>query len=157
MKALKEETKMKFNGSFMVNKGNDEVSLFFKDLKNVIPCLPGVYDLEYGDKIKCKLKLDISDAGISAMNTISGRMTFTYNYSGNNIKIDGDGRIAGSKIQFRINIGLTPAEQETKIDWESDFNFGMIVKIMGSDRLNSVSLSNINSTIKCFKDKINAL
>ncbi|WP_175266968.1 SRPBCC domain-containing protein [Acidiplasma cupricumulans] len=71
----------------MVNKGNDEVSLFFKDLKNVIPCLPGVYDLEYGDKIKCKLKLDISDAGISAMNTISGRMTLHIIIPGNNIKL----------------------------------------------------------------------
>ena len=40
---------------------------------------PGVYDFQNnGGEIQCKLKLDISAAKISAMSSVTGKMSFLY-------------------------------------------------------------------------------
>ena len=146
---------MDFNGNFMVNLKLDDVRKFFGDINNVIPCLPGIYDINIDKEINCKLKLNISEAGISSMNTISGKMNFKYNLNENNLGIIGTGRIAGSKIKFNIDINMIPDDSNTKIEWHSSFDFGIIVKMMGKNKINAISLSNINNTIECFKNKLN--
>ena len=71
------------------------------------------------------------------------------------INIDGSGRIAGSKVKFNIAISYENRGEETLLDWKSSFDFGLIVKMMGKDRVNEISRENIDRTMDCITSKLN--
>ncbi len=146
---------MDFSGDFTIDKPLLEVKSFFSDISNVMPCLPGVYDSEISNEsIKCKLKLDISGANISTMRTISGRMNFVYRTNNTSLNIEGSGRIAGSKITFKIDIKFENLDDKSHISWKSSFDFGIIIKMMSRDKLNQISMENIDKTMECIKSKL---
>ncbi len=146
---------MDFSGDFNIDKPLMDVKSFFSDISNVLPCLPGVYDSEISNEsIKCKLKLDISGADISSMRTISGRMSFVYRINDSSMNIDGSGRIAGSKITFKIDIGFENLNEKSHISWKSSFDFGIMIKMMSRDKLNKISMENIDKTMECIKSKL---
>lgn len=147
---------MEFNGKFSVNKNIDYLNKFFSDINNVIPCLPGIYDIEnINNEIKCKIKLDVKDMNIPAMSTITGKIVFKYILNDNSLNVNGSGRIAGSKIKLEININYKNNGNISEITWVSSFDFGLIVKIMNKNKINEVSMKNIDRTMKCIIEKIN--
>ncbi len=147
---------MEYSGEIPVKSGLDNVRGFLSRIENITPCLPGIYDFEIeGNEIKCKLKLDISAAGISAMNTVTGKMTFTYLPGDEDLNIQGTGRIAGSKVKFSIEIAYAFDNGNTVLHWKSSFDFGLIVKIMGKNKVDEISKQNIERTVKCISDKLN--
>jgi carbon monoxide dehydrogenase subunit G len=146
---------MDFGGKILINNKKEKISDFLSNIENIAPCLPGVYDFQTnGDKIQCKLKLDISAAGISAMTNITGKMSFSYISENDSLKIDGTGRIAGSKIKFNINIKYEASDEQTLLDWSSSFDFGLIIKIMGKNKVDEISRQNINKTMECITNKL---
>ena len=147
---------MEYSGEIPVRDSIEDVSAFISKIENITPCLPGIYDFEInGNEIKCKLKLDISAAGISAMNTVTGKMAFTYLPGDEGLTIQGAGRIAGSKVKFSIEIDYAKDGENTVLHWKSSFDFGLIVKIMGKNRVDEISKQNIERTVKCISDKLN--
>ena len=147
---------MEYSGEIPVNSRMESVRGFLSKIENITPCLPGIYDFEIdGNEIKCKLKLDISAAGISAMNTVTGKMTFAYLPGDGVLNIQGTGRIAGSKVKFSIEIAYTGGSESTVLHWKSSFDFGLIVKIMGKNKVDEISKQNIERTVKCISDKLN--
>jgi carbon monoxide dehydrogenase subunit G len=147
---------MEYSGEISVKSSMGDVRDFLSNIENITPCLPGIYDFEIeGNEIKCKLKLDISAAGISAMNTVTGKMTFTYLPGDESLNIQGTGRIAGSKVKFSIEISYASDKEHTVLQWKSSFDFGLIVKIMGKSRVDEISKQNIGRTVKCISDKLN--
>ncbi len=147
--------KMEYSGEIPVKTGIENLRNFLSKIENITPCLPGIYDFEInGNEIKCKLKLDISAAGISAMNTVTGKMTFTYIPSNNALNIQGTGRIAGSKVKFSIDITYAGGRENNVLQWKSSFDFGLIVKIMGKNKVDEISKQNIEKTVKCISDKM---
>jgi carbon monoxide dehydrogenase subunit G len=147
---------MEFGGNITINNSRENVSDFLSNIENIAPCLPGVYDFEtQNQEIKCKLKLDISAARISAMSSVTGKMSFTYKAGNDSLNIEGSGRIAGSKVKFTIEIHYSGNGQQTNLDWKSSFDFGLIVKIMGKDKVDEISRQNIDKTMKCITDKLN--
>ena len=148
---------MELDGKFSVNKNSEYLNKFFSDINNVIPCLPGIYDIENsGDEIKCKIKLDVKDMKIPAMSTLTGKMVFKYSLNQNSLSVNGSGRIAGSKIKFGIDINYNDNETNSGVIWESSFDFGLIIKIMNRDKINEISMKNIDRTMKCIIEKINS-
>ena len=147
---------MEYSGEIPVKSIRENVQTFLSNIENIAPCLPGIYDFETeGNEIKCKLKLDISAAGISAMNTVTGKMTFTYLPGDEELNIQGTGRIAGSKVKFSIEIAYPGENENTVLHWKSSFDFGLIVKIMGKNKVDEISKQNIEKTVKCISDKLN--
>jgi len=148
---------MEFNGKFDVNKDSEYLNKFFSDINNVMPCLPGIYNMENSDNnIKCKIKLDVKDMNIPAISTITGKMLFKYIINENSLSVNGSGRIAGSKIKFDININYNNNDNGSEITWKSSFEFGLITKIMNKDKINEVSMKNIDITMDCIIKKINS-
>ncbi len=148
---------MEFNGKFNVNKNLEYLDNFFSDINNVMPCLPGIYDIENSDNnIKCKIKLDVKDMNIPAISTITGKMLFKYLIDKNSLSVNGSGRIAGSKIKFDININYKSNGNDSEITWGSSFDFGLIIKIMDKNKINEVSMKNIDTTMNCIIKKINS-
>ena len=148
---------MEYSGEIPVKSNIESVKTFLSSIENITPCLPGIYDFEtQGNEIKCKLKLDISAAGISAMNSVTGKMTFAYLPEENGLNIQGTGRIAGTKVKFSIEISYADKNEIVTLEWKSSFDFGLIVKIMGKNKVDEISKQNINRTIKCISDKLNA-
>ncbi len=147
---------MEFNGKIPIKNKKDSVAEFLSNIDNIAPCLPGVYDFQNdGNEIKCKLKLDISAAKISAMNNVTGKMSFLYKAGEDSLNIAGSGRIAGSKIKFNIEILYEIAGEETILNWKSSFDFGLIVKIMGKNKVDEISRQNIDKTMGCITSKLN--
>ena len=147
---------MEFSGKITIKNTKENVAGFLSDIDNITPCLPGVYDFQNnGGEIQCKLKLDISAAKISAMSSVTGKMSFLYKAGLDSINIDGSGRIAGSKVKFNIAISYESQGEETLLDWKSSFDFGLIVKMMGKDRVNEISRENIDRTMGCITSKLN--
>ncbi len=148
---------MEFDGKFSVDKNPEYLNNFFSDINNVVPCLPGIYDIETsGDEIKCRIKLDVKDMKISAMSTITGKMVFKYSLGQNSLSVTGTGRMAGSKIKFNVDINYSGEGDNSQVIWKSSFDFGLIIKIMNRDKINEISMKNIDQTMKCITEKINS-
>ncbi|MCL4311950.1 MAG: SRPBCC domain-containing protein [Candidatus Thermoplasmatota archaeon] len=147
---------MEFSGKITIATRKENVAEFFSSIDNIAPCLPGVYDFQNnGNEIQCKLKLDISAAKISAMNSVTGKMSFSYSAGTDSLNIDGSGRITGSKVKFTIGISYEASGEETILDWKSSFDFGLIVKIMGRNNVDEISRQNIDKTMECITGKLN--
>ncbi|WP_337860410.1 SRPBCC domain-containing protein [Ferroplasma sp.] len=147
---------MDFGGKITINNKKEAVSNFLSNIENIVPCLPGVYDFQMnGDKIQCKLKLDISAANISAMNNVTGKMSFSYISSSDSLNIEGTGRLAGSKIKFNINIEYGTSGDQVILEWKSSFDFGLIIKVMGKNKVDEISRQNIDKTMECITNKLN--
>ncbi|MEM0139866.1 MAG: SRPBCC domain-containing protein [Ferroplasma sp.] len=146
---------MDFSGEFKVKREIGYVSEFLANIENILPCLLGIYDIEREkDQIKCKIKLDISAANISAMKSVTGKMAFKYIDSAEKLNITGSGRIAGSKINFAVDIEYKKEGDCTAINWFSSFDFGLIIKIMGKTKVEEISKLNINRTMECIINKL---
>ncbi len=147
---------MEFGGEITIKNRKENVANFLSNIDNISPCLPGVYDFQSdGNEVKCKLKLDISAAKISAMSSVTGKMVFLYRSGEDSLNINGSGRIAGSKIKFGIDISYEIQGEETKLDWKSSFDFGLIVKLMGKNKVDEISRQNIDKTMECIISKLN--
>ncbi len=146
---------MDFNGVLDIKKDVKIVTNFLAIPENTITCLPGIYDIEYGNEdIKCRIKLDISAANISTMRTVTGKMVFKYTSGDDYLNVSGTGRITGSKVSFSIKINYLENGDKTALKWDSTFDFGMIMKIMGRDKIDEIAHMNIDNVMKCIAGKL---
>ncbi|KJE49205.1 MULTISPECIES: CoxG family protein [Acidiplasma] len=145
---------MEYSGTFIVDYPLDDVNNYFSDINNVIPCLPGIYDLKRGEIIQCRVKFDISDEGIGNLSTVSGKMSFKYNKNENRVNINGKGKIEGSKIVFNIDITYEKYNDKTSITWKSKFDFGILMRLIGIQKVEDISLKNIQQTIHCIESRL---
>lgn len=144
---------MKFEGNFSVSVPMSVVEDYFKDISEVIKCLPHMeeYKIE-GNKISAIFKIDIREAGIPHMSTITISYNASYQYLNNIIKVEGDGKAAGIKVKISILLEVTQKDNEiTDIKWTADIDLGILTKILGEKLLKSIADKNIEIITNCIK------
>jgi len=146
-----------FNGTFTVGISAENCLSMFSDPMPLSKCIWGLESIERdGSDFSCHVRFDVSDAGVSYLSTISGKLKIHYTVEGNSLNLQGQGRVAGSKLTFTLNLMVVEKSGITEISWNGSFDFGLLIRSMGKDKIEKVSRSNIDKTISCIKEKMNS-
>ncbi|WP_393971330.1 SRPBCC domain-containing protein [Oxyplasma meridianum] len=146
-----------FNGTFNVGIPAEKCLSMFSDPMPLSKCIWGLESIERdGSDFSCHVRFDVSDAGVSYLSTISGKLKIHYTVEGNSLNLQGQGRVAGSKLAFTLNLLVIDKSGNTEISWKGSFDFGLLIRSMGKDKIEKVSRSNIEKTISCIKEKMNS-
>ncbi|MHB1811301.1 MAG: SRPBCC domain-containing protein [Thermoplasmataceae archaeon] len=147
-----------FNGTFQVKISADQCLSIFSDPMNLSKCIWGLESIEKeGDLYSCRVRFDVSEAEVSYLSTISGKLKIQYSLDGPDIDLTGQGRVAGSKLNFSLKLHVSEKEDGSEISWNGSFDFGLLIRTMGRDKIEKVSGSNIEKTISCIKEKMDAI
>ncbi|CAC11771.1 hypothetical protein [Thermoplasma acidophilum] len=138
---------MIYSGKFRIGVQDEAALQMLHDPEKLGPCLPGVSSFERNDDgYSCKVRLDVSSMGSSYLSKISGKLAFSYLDSENRtIHVQGKGRIAGSSISFDLFISVNGGE----LIWKIDVNYGILIKMMGEEKIRDVTQANIDRSVKC--------
>ena len=146
-----------FNGAFLVNISADKCLSLFMDPMNLSKCIWGLESIEKdGDDYSCRVRFDVSEAEVSYLSTISGKLRIHYTVEGSSLDLMGQGRVAGSKLNFSLKLQVAGKDAGSEISWNGSFDFGLLIRTMGKDRIEKVSRSNIEKTISCIKATMDA-
>ncbi|AAT44070.1 CoxG family protein [Picrophilus oshimae] len=146
---------MNISGDFESESDYERCLEFLGDINNIMSCMP-LYDISISDKINAKIKIDLSFLNMDSLKSITGRLSFNYIKTGNVVSVNGTGRAAGASIKFKIEIIISSGDK-TRIIWNADFDPGIILKLLGSERVYDASRINIENAIKCIKLKMDNL
>lgn len=145
-----------FNGNFTVGITAGQCLSMFSDPISLSKCIYGLESIEKdGDNFSCRVRFDVSEAEVSYLSTISGKLKIHYMVEGNSMNLQGQGRVAGSKLAFTLNLQVVEKSGITEISWNGSFDFGLLIRSMGKDKIEKVSKSNIDKTISCIQEKMN--
>jgi carbon monoxide dehydrogenase subunit G len=145
-----------FNGTFTVGITAEQCLSMFSDPMSLSKCIYGLESIEKdGDDFSCRVRFDVSEAEVSYLSTISGKLKIHYTVEGNSLNLQGQGRVAGSKLAFMLNLQVVEKSGITEISWNGSFDFGLLIRSMGKDKIEKVSKSNIDKTISCIQEKMN--
>ena len=148
-------TSMEFKGHFTVNKNAEKILQVLRTPENLASCIYGLEHLEMnGDDFACKIRFDLTEAGVSYMNTISGKLKGKVIYQNDSIKIEGDGRSAGSKMSFGLLLTVKASGTVSEMEWEGTFDFGLIAKVIGESKVKTIAQKNIEKTIELVVKKL---
>jgi len=138
---------MIYSGKFRIGVKDEDALQMLHDPEKLGPCLPGVSSFERnGDEYGCRVRLDVSSMGSSYLSKISGKLTFSYMGSEDRtVHVQGKGRIAGSSISFDLIISINGGE----LAWSIDVNYGILIKMMGEEKIREVTQENIDRSVKC--------
>ncbi len=96
-------------------------------------CIPGVISYESLDdkSIRARARLDISDANIPEMSSITSTLTITLtSIEGNMAKYRISGRAAGSSYEADLTIRIEPLDSGSKVIWHADISLGKLLEIL---------------------------
>ncbi|KAA8923521.1 SRPBCC domain-containing protein [Thermoplasma sp.] len=145
---------MIYSGSLRIGLTDETALQILHDPEKLGPCLPGVSSFERKDgEYSCRVRLDVSSMGSSYLNKISGKLTFSYlDSDSSNVHVQGKGRIAGSSISFDLSIAI----REGELHWSIDVNYGILIKMMGEEKIREVTQENIDRSVKCLSSLLSS-
>ncbi|WP_297214905.1 CoxG family protein [Thermoplasma sp.] len=145
---------MIYSGSIEIKIPDGAAIELLHDPEKLGPCLPGVSSFEKETEgYSCKVKLDVSSMKSSYLSKISGKLNFSYvNAEDRQVRIQGKGRIVGSSISFDLTIEV----HEGKLQWSIDVNYGILIKMMGEEKIKEVTEENIERTVKCLSQLLSS-
>lgn len=147
---------MDFSGEISSSKSLEETVSLLKDFSTIAQCLPGLdtYDTN-GDEYICKIKLDVSQLHNSYLSTLSGRLKAKYiEASETKIVVNATGRVAGSSLKIRIDLSPTVKDGAVIIPWVAEVDFGMLMRVLGTNSISSVAQQNIEAIVNCMSKKL---
>ncbi len=148
-------SEMEFSGSFDVEKEAGFVLALFKVPSILGKCIYGVESIDFQENtFECRVRFDLSSADVSYMSNISGKLKGAISYSDIGFKIIGSGRAAGTRMTFNLDVQVAEHEKFSKVHWRGSFDFGLMIKIMGTEKVRMIAQENIENTIENLKKAI---
>ncbi|MDP7976864.1 MAG: SRPBCC domain-containing protein [Thermoprotei archaeon] len=146
---------MEFQGSFETPASANAVRALVLNPESIKGCLPGVTRFERVEGgFKTSFKLDVRDAGVPQMDTISIMLDLHYEESTNEIGIHGKGRAAGSGVSFNLIVIIKEHEGGSSVAWRADVQFGWIIRLFGEKTVSEITRKNVDSIIECIKREL---
>ncbi len=146
---------MEFSGNFQLQKKSETVLEIFKNPESIGKCLYGLESISFNENdFACKVRFDLSSADVSYMSSISGKLKGHLSFRDDGFELAGDGRAAGSKMVFHLNVLVESGENESNILWNGTFDFGLIAKVMGVEKVRKIAQENIEKTIENLKASV---
>jgi Uncharacterized conserved protein len=144
---------MEFSGYFQLKMKSEDVLHIFSEPQNLGKCIYGLESISFQENdFTCKLRFDLSSADVSYMSSISGKLKGHLTLENEGFELTGDGRAAGSKMSFQLSVSITDHNDQSDIHWKGKFDFGLIAKIMGVDKVRIIAHENIEKTIENLKN-----
>lgn len=152
---------MEFTGQFTTSAPAEVVAKSLGDAKWISQCLPTLGKLEIlsDDEFLATFKVDLGEAArkmhLDYLSRLTVGMHFRYlKKTTDGIILEGTGRVAGSSLDIKLNLGLKEANNETLVDWKAQVQFGKLLKLFGEKLIGDVSTTTINDLTNCLTTKL---
>lgn len=147
---------MEFKGSFRVDTTESEAKRYFQDISKVVKCLPYLEEFKINNNdIESTFKIDIRDAGIPHMSTLTVNYNAKVIYTENGIMVQGVGKSAGVKIKINITLNVIGKDKGSEIEWNAIIDLGLLAKLLGEKLIESIATKNIKLITSCISKNLN--
>jgi carbon monoxide dehydrogenase subunit G len=123
----------RISGEILSQHRSEDLLGLLKNPSRFARCIPGVISYENLDdkSIRARARLDISDAGIPEMSSITSTLTITLALiEGNMARYRISGRAAGSSYEADLTIRIEPLDSGSKVIWQADVSLGKLLEII---------------------------
>ncbi|MCL4325694.1 MAG: SRPBCC domain-containing protein [Candidatus Thermoplasmatota archaeon] len=149
---------IQFTGSFDIKNNMEGTRNFLLNPDKVAPCIKNLTDFTKNQDgtfdVKFKIELS-SDTDGGYLNMINAKMKFILK-DGDEITLSGSGRAVGSRISVSIIIKPVKIdENNTKIEWRSTIDAGLILKAIGNDKFEKIANKIIEDIISNVAERCN--
>ncbi|MCG2880518.1 MAG: carbon monoxide dehydrogenase subunit G [Vulcanisaeta sp.] len=145
--------RVRYGGSFDVNKPRDFVYNFLVDPRNVASAIPGVESVEVLDQDNFRVRASLGVGAIRGTVNITAR--FVEKRPPESAKIVGRGSGMQSNVDFEMGFNLEEVGPgAVRVNWYFDGNIGGLIGSMGARVLDPVAQRIIQETIQKLKQKL---
>lgn len=126
--------------------------LDFLSPKNISKCLPNLQEFNEMDQnnFQAVFKIELPQSlGVSYLQNLSVRMTFTMSNAQDGVVLKGEGRTAGIRIRLFLNVKVVPKERSSLLEYEGQVDTGLIEKFLGKERLESMTRDISTKIVSC--------
>jgi hypothetical protein len=125
----------RISGEILSQHRSEDLLGLLKNPSRFARCIPGVISYENENledrSIRARARLDISDAGIPEMSSITSTLTITLaSIEGNMARYRISGRAAGSSYEADLTIRIEPLDSGSKVIWQADVSLGKLLEIL---------------------------
>jgi len=123
----------RISGEILSQHRSEDLLGLLKTPSRLARCIPGVISYENLDdkSIRVRARLDISDAGIPEMSSITSTLTITLaSIEGNMARYRISGRAAGSSYEADLTIRIEPLDNGSMVTWQADISLGKLLEIL---------------------------
>ena len=114
------------------HRAEDLISLLSSPAR-FAPCIPGLISYEPLDdrSIRVRARLDISDAGIPEMTSITSTLTISLlSIEGGRARFRISGKAAGSSYEANLEVAVEPLEGGSRIYWSAEITLGRLLEML---------------------------
>jgi len=123
----------KVSGELVSRHGAGDLISLLSSPARFAPCIPGLISYEpLGDRsIRVRARLDISDAGIPEMASITSTLTISLiSVEGGRARFRISGRAAGSSYEADLEVAVEPLESGSRIYWSAEITLGRLLEML---------------------------
>jgi hypothetical protein len=123
----------RISGEILSKYKPEDLFEFLRKPSTLVQCIPGVINYEVIDdnNIKIKARLDISDAGIPEMRSITSTfMLSLISLEKERARYRINGKAAGSSYDADLEIFIEPYNDGSKIKWNADISLSKLLQIL---------------------------
>ncbi|MEM4970200.1 MAG: SRPBCC domain-containing protein [Sulfolobales archaeon] len=123
----------RISGELLSQHRSEDLIELLKKPNRFAECIPGVISYEKLDdrSIRARARLDISDAGIPEISSITSTLTITLvSMEGNIARYRVSGKAAGSSYEADLTIRIEPVDSGSNVIWQADVSLGKLLEIL---------------------------
>lgn len=136
---------LELSGSFTTTAPASRVIDFISSPESLSTVLPDVEKFSRtGEVSTVRFRLDLQKNGNSTgsgyLSTATATMRFHFeDVRSDGVVIKGEGRTLGNQLKLTVAIAIGEADGETEIDWSASIDTGVLLRLFGSETVNTVS------------------
>jgi hypothetical protein len=152
---------LEFTGELTTSAPAETVAKSLGDARWISQCLPTLGKLEIlsDDEFLATFKVDLGETArkmhLDYLSRLTVGMRFKYlKKTTDGIILEGTGRVAGSSLDIKLNLGFKEANNETLVEWKAQVEFGKLLKLFGEKLVRDISTATINDLTNCLTTKL---
>jgi uncharacterized protein len=127
-------------GTFLTNRGADEVFDLLANPKRFAPLLPDFESMSVQDEAHFTVRIVIAVGEIAGHASLAMELRQASRPS--NVEYTGDAMIAGSPLTLRLRFQIASSNEMTEVTWQGEFSLDGMLALMAGELVDSMGRQN---------------